>query len=72
MLRRFRLAAGISQDELAERARLSVRGLSDLERGVSRTPRRETVALLAEALGLSPDRRRGEIHPGPPLPTWYC
>jgi hypothetical protein len=30
-----------------------VRGLSDLERGARRVPRRETVQLLAEALHLS-------------------
>jgi class 3 adenylate cyclase/DNA-binding XRE family transcriptional regulator len=53
LLRRYRVAAGLSQEALAERARLSVRGISDLERGLSRTPRRETVALLAEALGLT-------------------
>ncbi|MFN8512123.1 MAG: helix-turn-helix transcriptional regulator [Chloroflexia bacterium] len=38
---------------MAERARLSVRAISDLERGARRTPRPETIALLADALGLS-------------------
>jgi DNA-binding XRE family transcriptional regulator len=33
LLQRYRLAAGLSQDELAERAGLSARGISDLERG---------------------------------------
>jgi predicted ATPase/DNA-binding XRE family transcriptional regulator len=50
MLRRVRVAAGLTQEALAERAGLSVRGISDLERGVNRTPRKDTVALLAEAL----------------------
>jgi ribosome-binding protein aMBF1 (putative translation factor) len=59
LLRRYRVAAGLSQEALAEQARLSVRGISDLERGLSRTPRRETVALLAEALGEAAFARLG-------------
>jgi tetratricopeptide (TPR) repeat protein len=47
----------MSQEELAERARLSARAISDLERGVKRTPRRDTVQLLVEALGLSGETR---------------
>ncbi len=57
LLRRHRLAAGLSQGALAERAGLSVRGLSDLERGVKTAPHRETVALLGAALGLGPEDR---------------
>src|SRR5215467_7965189 len=57
LLRGYRLAAGITQEELAARAGLSVRGLSDLERGARLTPRRETVQLLAEALHLSAEER---------------
>ena len=53
MLRRLRLAANLTQDELAERARISARSVGDIERGVSRAPRRDTVALLADALGLT-------------------
>ena len=34
LLKRHRLAAGLSQEELAERAGLSPRGVSDLERRV--------------------------------------
>jgi len=52
LLRRFRLAAGLTQEELAERAGLSRRGITDLERGARTTPRRETLGLLADALGL--------------------
>ena len=33
LLRQHRLAAGLTQEELAERARISVRAISDLERG---------------------------------------
>src|ERR1035437_803876 len=52
LLRRHRLEAGLSQADLAERAGLSARGISDLERGVNRTPQRETVLRLADALAL--------------------
>ncbi len=57
MLRRLRLAAGLSQEALAERAGLSTHGISDLERGARTTPRAETLGLLAEALGLGPAER---------------
>jgi predicted ATPase/class 3 adenylate cyclase len=53
LLHRHRQAAGLTQAELAERACLSRRGINDLERGVRQTPRKDTVALLAQALGLS-------------------
>ena len=53
LLRGYRLAAGLTQEELAARAGLSVRGLSDLERGARLSPRRETVQLLIGALHLS-------------------
>src|SRR4051812_14673870 len=58
VLRRYRIAAGLSQEELAERAGLSLRGVSDLERGVRRLPHLETVRLLADALQLTPEARR--------------
>ncbi len=53
LLQALRTAAGLTQEALAERARLSKRGLQDLERGVRQTPRRDTVELLATALGLA-------------------
>jgi predicted ATPase/DNA-binding XRE family transcriptional regulator len=52
LLRRRRLAAGLSQEALAERAGLSIRAISDLERGVRRAPYRETVRLISDALAL--------------------
>jgi predicted ATPase/DNA-binding XRE family transcriptional regulator len=56
-LRRYRASAGLSQEGLAERAGLSVRGISDLERGARTFPRLETVRMLADALELDePDR----------------
>jgi predicted ATPase/transcriptional regulator with XRE-family HTH domain len=57
VLKRFRLAAGLTHEALAERASLGARTISDLERGVSRTPRSDTLALLIEALDLSPDQQ---------------
>jgi predicted ATPase/transcriptional regulator with XRE-family HTH domain len=57
LLRHQRLEAGLSQETLAERAGLSVRGISALERGVNRTPQRETVLRLAEALALAGEAR---------------
>jgi predicted ATPase/transcriptional regulator with XRE-family HTH domain len=57
LLRRWRKATGLSQGELAARAGLSLRGINDLERGVRRRPRADTVTLLANALGLSGEER---------------
>jgi class 3 adenylate cyclase/tetratricopeptide (TPR) repeat protein len=52
LLRRHRREAGLTQEELAEQAGLSVRGISDLERDVKQRPHRDTVELLAAALHL--------------------
>jgi tripartite motif-containing protein 71 len=57
LLRQYRLAAGLTQEELAERAHLSARGISDLERGARSSPRRDTLLLLADALPLSAEER---------------
>ena len=53
VLRRLRADAGLTQEELAEAARLSPRTVSDLERGVNRTAHKDTAELLADALGLA-------------------
>jgi len=52
LLKRYRVRAGLTQEALAERAGISLRGLSDLERGVRRAPYRDTVHRLAGGLGL--------------------
>jgi tetratricopeptide (TPR) repeat protein/transcriptional regulator with XRE-family HTH domain len=52
LLRQLRDGAGLTQDELAEAARVSQRAISDLERGINRTARKDTALLLADALGL--------------------
>jgi predicted ATPase/DNA-binding XRE family transcriptional regulator len=57
VLRDQRLAAGLTQEALAERASVSARAISDLERGVKQFPRRQTVELLAAALQLGVDDR---------------
>jgi transcriptional regulator with XRE-family HTH domain len=57
LLRTYRTAAGLTQEELAARAGMSARGISDLERGARRTPYRGTVDLLAEALHLTQEER---------------
>ena len=57
LLRRWRTSAGLTQEELAERAGLSRRGINDLERGARLLPRKDAVTLLADALGLAGDGR---------------
>jgi predicted ATPase/DNA-binding CsgD family transcriptional regulator len=57
LLRRARLAAGLTPEELAEAAGISVRAVSNLERGINRAPHRYTLELLADALHLSDEAR---------------
>lgn len=47
----------MTREELATRARMSVTAVSYLERGLTRPPQKETVLLLAVALGLTGDER---------------
>src|SRR5580692_5077511 len=49
LLRQLRTEARLTQEELAEAAGLSPRSVSDLERGINRTARRQTAVLLAGA-----------------------
>src|SRR5829696_9299445 len=65
LLRQHRRAMGVTQEELAERAGMSARGISDLERGARSHPHRETVRLLADALGLSGAARSAFVHAAP-------
>jgi transcriptional regulator with XRE-family HTH domain len=53
LLRQLRAEAGLTQEELAEAAGLSPRSVSDLERGINRTARKDTAVLLGGALGLA-------------------
>ena len=57
LLRFYRRREGLTQEELAQRAGLSARGISDLERGANRSPQPGTALALADALDLSPTER---------------
>jgi transcriptional regulator with XRE-family HTH domain/tetratricopeptide (TPR) repeat protein len=52
MLRRHRVAASLTQEQLAERASLSATAVAALERGRSRAPRLSTLRQLARSLDL--------------------
>lgn len=54
-VRRLRLAAGLTQEQLAERSGLSQQYLSDLERGL-RNPTIVSLWEIAAPLGVSPDK----------------
>src|SRR5262249_46745743 len=80
LLRRHRVAAGMTQEELAERSGLSTRGISDLERGARTAPQATTLEFLTAALRLNPAesaafaaaaRRRAAAasHPDPSRPA---
>jgi transcriptional regulator with XRE-family HTH domain len=56
-LRAARHAAGLTLEELAEASGVSVRALSDMERGRALGPQRRTVDLIAGALKLDGARR---------------
>ena len=72
LLRKLRTEAWLTQEELAEAAGLSPRSISDLERGVNLTARRDTARLLADALHLlGPARAQFEaVARGRAVPGW--
>jgi DNA-binding XRE family transcriptional regulator/tetratricopeptide (TPR) repeat protein len=53
LLAALRLRTGLTQEELAERAELSPRAVSGMERGQVRRPQRATVQRLVDALALA-------------------
>ena len=57
LLRRYRTAAGFTQEALAARAGLSARTIADLERGINRVPRHDTFELLTSSLELTAQQR---------------
>jgi transcriptional regulator with XRE-family HTH domain len=70
LLRQLRAEAKLTQKELAEATALSLRLVSDLERGVNRTAHKDTPGLLADALspagpvrGVFVTSARGRIRP---------
>jgi DNA-binding SARP family transcriptional activator/DNA-binding XRE family transcriptional regulator len=70
LIREFRLAAGLTQQELAERSGLSLAAVRDLEQGRVHRPRPGSLAALAAALGLNARQAdtladsAGELAPG--------
>jgi transcriptional regulator with XRE-family HTH domain len=69
LLRRYRVSAGLTQEALADRAGLSVRGIADLERGARRFPHFDTLRRLAQALELAPDDRVALVAAGQRQPA---
>src|SRR5437870_4616882 len=60
LLKGYRTAARLTQEELAERAAVSARTISDVERGLRTRIYRDTAGRLASALGLE-DRNSAEF-----------
>ncbi len=58
LIRHRRVTAGLTQEQLAELSGLSVRAISDIERGRATRPHRSSVELLARALA---DRAQAEL-----------
>jgi transcriptional regulator with XRE-family HTH domain len=74
LLRELRRAAGLTQEQLSNRAQVGVRTLRDLETGRSSRPQKSTVELLAKALGLDEGAREAFVAASrrgapPSLPT---
>ena len=74
LLKRHRASSGLTQEELAEKAQVSARTVSDVERGLRTRIYRDTATRLGLALGLAPADRsqfeaaargRGEAPPPP-------
>src|ERR1700747_651810 len=59
-LRGRRIAAGLTQEDLAERSGVSVRTIADLERGRTRRPYPSSLQALVRALGL-PDATGADL-----------
>ena len=69
LLREHRVAAGFTQEQLAEHSRLGVRTIRDLESGRVRRPHRDTIRLLVTALGLPAEVREELIEAGYSVPA---
>ena len=67
-LRQARAAAGLTQEELAERSGVGVRTIGDLERGRTRKPYARSIRCLAAALGV-PFPRQPSLDAGPQVPA---
>jgi transcriptional regulator with XRE-family HTH domain len=73
VLKRARIAAGLTQQELATRSGVSIHTISDLERDLARHTRAATLALLADVLALSPADRAALATVRRPVPgsRWH-
>ncbi|MGE3796836.1 MAG: helix-turn-helix domain-containing protein [Thermomicrobiales bacterium] len=69
LIREHRINAGLSQEGLAEQSGVSVRAISDLERGLRATPRLETVRMLADSLPIDSDDRAALFTAARPHPS---
>ncbi len=62
LLREYRSASGLTQEDLAQRSGVSIRAIADMERGRTARPFRHSVRRLADALALqSQDREQLEM-----------
>ncbi|HEU4425102.1 MAG TPA: helix-turn-helix transcriptional regulator, partial [Pilimelia sp.] len=57
LLRTYRVGTGLTQQDLADKSGVSVRALSNLERGRARAAQRRSAEALADALGLVGEQR---------------
>ncbi len=74
LLRRYRLRAELTQEELSDRAGVSARTVSDIECGAQQRPRADTLRSLAGALDVRPAEREALLAavgrgPGPSVPA---
>ncbi|RSN24797.1 XRE family transcriptional regulator [Amycolatopsis sp. WAC 01416] len=53
LLKGYRVRADLTQEELAEGSGVSVRAISDMERGIAKSPQRRTIESLAAPLSLT-------------------
>ncbi|MFD5093057.1 ATP-binding protein [Amycolatopsis thailandensis] len=53
LLKGYRVRANLTQEELAEGSGVSVRAISDMERGIAKSPQRRTIEALAASLSLT-------------------
>ena len=65
-LKRLREAAGLTQQELANRAGLSISAVTQTEGGQKKDPKLSTLVALAKVLGVSLDELAGGLVESPP------
>jgi transcriptional regulator with XRE-family HTH domain len=68
VLKRLRARAGLTQQQLADRAGLSIALVLGLEQGKRDNPRLDTLRKLAAGLGCTVAELVGEAPPAPPRP----